>query len=78
MLLYDDACMIIFLNLTLQVATGVEMFSGEKLDIWSCGVSLYNFTTGLLYYSSWEYFVVRLSYSQENLPQYDVVLVINF
>jgi len=29
-----------------EVATGVEMFSGEKLDIWSCGVSLYNFTTG--------------------------------
>jgi len=29
-----------------EVATGVDEFSGEKLDIWSAGVSLYNFTTG--------------------------------
>eukprot|EP00088_Acartia_fossae_P022931 TRINITY_DN2401_c0_g1_i1.p1 TRINITY_DN2401_c0_g1~~TRINITY_DN2401_c0_g1_i1.p1 ORF type:complete len:640 (-),score=154.70 TRINITY_DN2401_c0_g1_i1:398-2317(-) len=29
-----------------EVATGVEKFSGEKLDIWSCGVTLFNFVTG--------------------------------
>jgi serine/threonine-protein kinase 11 len=29
-----------------QVASGADNFSGEKLDIWSCGVTLYNFTTG--------------------------------
>jgi serine/threonine-protein kinase 11 len=29
-----------------EVATGVERFSGEKLDIWSCGVTLFNFVTG--------------------------------
>jgi len=29
-----------------EVASGIDEFSGEKLDIWSAGVSLYNFTTG--------------------------------
>ena len=33
-----------------EVATGVEVFSGEKLDVWSSGVTLYNFVTGKLNY----------------------------
>jgi len=29
-----------------EVANGWETFSGYKIDVWSCGVTLYNFTTG--------------------------------
>jgi len=29
-----------------EVANGWEVFSGYKIDVWSCGVTLYNFTTG--------------------------------
>lgn len=34
------------IDMVLQVASGADIFSGEKLDVWSCGVTLYNFTTG--------------------------------
>ena len=30
-----------------EVANGRETFSGFKIDIWSSGVTLYNFTTGI-------------------------------
>ena len=30
-----------------EVANGWEVFSGYKIDIWSSGVTLYNFTTGV-------------------------------
>ncbi|XP_063229935.1 serine/threonine-protein kinase STK11 [Bacillus rossius redtenbacheri] len=30
-----------------EIANGHEKFSGFKVDIWSCGVTLYNITTGL-------------------------------
>ena len=29
-----------------EVANGWDVFSGYKIDVWSCGVTLYNFTTG--------------------------------
>ena len=29
-----------------EIATGQDFFSGTKLDVWSAGVSLYNFVTG--------------------------------
>ena len=29
-----------------EIATGVEQFPGFKVDIWSCGVTLFNFVTG--------------------------------
>lgn len=29
-----------------EVANGWDIFSGYKIDVWSCGVTLYNFTTG--------------------------------
>lgn len=29
-----------------ELANGVELFSGFKIDIWSCGVTLYSITTG--------------------------------
>ncbi|XP_043283988.1 serine/threonine-protein kinase STK11 [Venturia canescens] len=30
-----------------EIANGCETFAGFKVDIWSCGVTLYNITTGL-------------------------------
>ena len=29
-----------------EIAVGKDVFSGQKLDVWSAGVSLYNFVTG--------------------------------
>lgn len=29
-----------------EIAVGKDVFSGQKLDVWSSGVSLYNFVTG--------------------------------
>ena len=29
-----------------EIAVGKDVFSGHKLDVWSAGVSLYNFVTG--------------------------------
>jgi len=29
-----------------EVANGWDVFSGYKIDVWSCGITLYNFTTG--------------------------------
>ncbi len=29
-----------------EIANGVERFSGFKVDVWSSGVTLYNFVTG--------------------------------
>ena len=29
-----------------EIAVGADVFSGQKLDVWSAGVSLYNFVTG--------------------------------
>lgn len=29
-----------------EIANGVDVFSGYKLDIWACGVTLFNITTG--------------------------------
>lgn len=29
-----------------EIAVGKDVFSGQKLDVWSCGVSLFNFVTG--------------------------------
>ena len=29
-----------------EIANGAHVFSGKKLDVWSAGVSLYNFVTG--------------------------------
>jgi len=29
-----------------EVANGMEKFSGFKIDVWSCGVTLFNFSTG--------------------------------
>lgn len=29
-----------------EIANGVDIFSGYKLDIWACGVTLFNITTG--------------------------------
>ena len=28
------------------MANGWDVFSGYKIDVWSCGMTLYNFTTG--------------------------------